>query len=700
MLRSFLLVRYQLDHILGVDDPQDALTALEHLPTDLSSAYSKILDRIQAKNSLDAAFRIFSWLYHAREPFRMDELREALSIQKGNTKLNPKLFIDGKTLLRRCEGLVLHDTMSDEVRFAHFTVFEYLQHHRIENILKPIELSKVSLQYLITAANLFRHLSEPPRPSKTNHLRFLSCAFLNFGFWAREDCQTELEFWKLLLELHESPNALRTLHWMTRKNYIFCRSNKCQVYTLAHFLLLTRESLASVCEILFRVARDENGLPKQLTTIKPRLRLLAEFCESNIDSKCFYQGTPLTLATLQNDVRFMKLLIRYGADVNEPDGLGRRAVHLAKSRSSLEVLHSAGADLSCTTEYGETPLHYAISTDNYDCIKYLLDQGCNVESTPSPSILTTPLHSAARGGLASFKLLLQAIPHALSQLDTVGRTPVYYAASGRDLRTLELLLSMPEMDLAIRDRLGYAPLHQAAGAGKILHVKLLLDAGADLTITDDLGLTPLDVAILALNTPVARVLFDRWRESNPFKELQLAPNTEAWRLGYLLSRIEEIPSEFKFYLAVGRIYAEQGSWELASQFFDKGTYLLSKLSPEMAQRPIYAYYETTGRFWCQECADSGSGSRYQWHTVPCYQCWTCESLHTLCEPCFQLLQTSTSPPEYFVDHVFHRIPSKDYPTSISAFIESVERSSTSSGPNATAEIINPQNESQASGAPG
>jgi hypothetical protein len=142
-----------------------------------------------------------------------------------------------------------------------------LQHHRIENILKPIELSKVSLRYLITAANLFRDLSEPPSRKKTDHLRFFSCAFLNFASWAREDCQIELEFWKLLLDLHESPNALRTLHWMSRENYLACRSKECQEYTVVHFLLSSRESLECIGEILHRVARDEKGLPTQLMTI-------------------------------------------------------------------------------------------------------------------------------------------------------------------------------------------------------------------------------------------------------------------------------------------------------------------------------------------------------------------------------------------------------------------------------------------------
>jgi ankyrin repeat protein len=436
---------------------------------------------------------------------------------------------------------------------------------------------------------------------------------------------------------------------------------------------------------------------------------LAEFCESNIDSKCLDLGTPLYFATRLNAVHFMKLLIRYGADVNEASGHGRRAVHCARSRSSLETLHTAGADIFCMCDNGYTPLHYATSNDKYDCIKYLLDQGGVVESIPSTTIITTPLHSAARGSLESFMLFLQAIPHSLSQRDEFGRTPLYYTASGRDLRTLELLLSMPEVDLVIQDRFGYTPLHHAAGVGKVQHVKLLLDAGADLTITDDVGFTALDVALLASITPfasvasvasVAQVLLDRSRESNSLNELQLPPTTDAWILCYLFSRIEELPSEFRFYLAVGRIYAEEGSWERASQFFDKGTYLRSKRGPEIPQRSTYAnyYYRTDGVFWCQECADSGAVGRKEWSTVACYRNWTSDPPQIFCEPCFRLLQISS--PEYFTDDVFHRVPSKDYPTSISAFIESVERTSISSGPNATGESIDPQSESQASGASG
>jgi hypothetical protein len=62
-LQRFLLVRYQLDQIVSEDFPQDALNALEKLPTDLSEAYLAILELIKAKKGLDLAYLIFSCVF-------------------------------------------------------------------------------------------------------------------------------------------------------------------------------------------------------------------------------------------------------------------------------------------------------------------------------------------------------------------------------------------------------------------------------------------------------------------------------------------------------------------------------------------------------------------------------------------------------------------------------------------------------------
>jgi hypothetical protein len=63
-LPTLLLVRYQLDEILSAMIPSRALKMLENLPTKLSDAYSVTLNRIEAKNALETAYLILSWVYH------------------------------------------------------------------------------------------------------------------------------------------------------------------------------------------------------------------------------------------------------------------------------------------------------------------------------------------------------------------------------------------------------------------------------------------------------------------------------------------------------------------------------------------------------------------------------------------------------------------------------------------------------------
>jgi hypothetical protein len=82
-----------VDHILIQDDPQDAMTSFGTLPTDLSEAYKGIVERMKEKKAFDSSCRILSWLFQAYRPLVLGELMEALSIEKGNTNLDSRLFI-------------------------------------------------------------------------------------------------------------------------------------------------------------------------------------------------------------------------------------------------------------------------------------------------------------------------------------------------------------------------------------------------------------------------------------------------------------------------------------------------------------------------------------------------------------------------------------------------------------------------------
>jgi ankyrin repeat protein len=654
-------VRYQLDQILSEDFPEDVLNALEKLPTDLSEAYTAILERIKAKKGLDSAYLIFSWVFHMPHPIRMGELIEALSVQKGNTDLNPKLFMSPSKLLGRCEGLIMYNRMSDEVRFAHFTVFEYLQKYH-ENILsKPVELATVSLKYLRIAAHRFREEYTVP-VSDLFALKFHETACLYWGWWAAQGAIDNLEFWESLLKLHESPRILQKLHQTLQcpgaiGTQTVCHS-LCTRFTILH--LLAVGNLASFCEVLFDVAcsKDLNRLPKPLVDIADRISAMAKSCQTNINNVCDRYGSALHIATDKDDDQLFRLLISHRADLNIKCSSwgGLRPIHLAAQSSSiskLEFLHTQGADLNILDHHGRPPLHHAILYGREtSCVKLLLSKGCVLSGKKRSG--STPIHVAAQSGnIEILQLVVDAYPTlARSDRDRYGCTPLHYACQNEDSRTLKFLLSLPETDPSSMDQNGITPLHTTAQWGNIESTKLLLEAGADHTIVNSFG-TPLDLALMSGNIDVARVISDHTRTLNDSQGF--APNSGEWLpIQYLLSRIQENPEKINYYDALARLYLREGNVEMAYQYFDRYTYLTGL--------PFSFPFPT----FCRLCSRSIRSDREALTTYVCSSCPPLE--HGVCEPCFRLL-SAYSTPKYFTDHVFVQIPSKQYPASISDFIE-------------------------------
>jgi hypothetical protein len=121
--------------------------ALESLPEDLNTAYDDVMDRIVEKDPEKNAFAVLSWIYRARRPLTMNELREALSISPGQKTFNEVLLPDAQQLIEICEGLVIC-IPDGTVQFAHFTVQEYLHLHCNSKLLPEAELAKTCLTYL------------------------------------------------------------------------------------------------------------------------------------------------------------------------------------------------------------------------------------------------------------------------------------------------------------------------------------------------------------------------------------------------------------------------------------------------------------------------------------------------------------------------------------------------------------------------
>src|SRR5271169_304032 len=127
-INRFLLVKFQLDYILDKVNPRDAIKALQTLPVDMESAYHDVLDRIDKEKGKAMALEILSWLFYARRPLHMDELREVLSIQVSppDTELCPDLYVSRDLLIHSCQGLIEFHESSEIIRFTHYTVEEFL----------------------------------------------------------------------------------------------------------------------------------------------------------------------------------------------------------------------------------------------------------------------------------------------------------------------------------------------------------------------------------------------------------------------------------------------------------------------------------------------------------------------------------------------------------------------------------------------
>lgn len=129
-----------------------------------------------------------------------------------------------------------------------------------------------------------------------------------------------------------------------------------------------------------------------------------------------------------------------------------------------------------------------------DAVKYLLSHGAKVMSKDLGG--STPLHKGFRSEhkeVVQYLLFKGANPAAR---DTEGQTPLLAAArwSGPSGDTLKCLISLEEVwaTLDIPDARGRTPLWWAAQCGASQLVETLLEAGADPTIADVDGKTPLD----------------------------------------------------------------------------------------------------------------------------------------------------------------------------------------------------------------
>ncbi|XP_014230726.1 nuclear factor NF-kappa-B p110 subunit-like isoform X1 [Trichogramma pretiosum] len=169
-----------------------------------------------------------------------------------------------------------------------------------------------------------------------------------------------------------------------------------------------------------------------------------------------------------------------------------------KSDSSTKIRNL----LQQVTYYGDTPLHFSLRYNQYECTKNFI-RLMAVDSTLRPianiqnSSGETPLHFAVRADqpeTVQALLVLDANPNIGDENDY---TPLHRAIVGGYNTCLKILLKYSsKLNLDSLSDSGWAPLHMAAKTGSLDAVKALIKSGANVNITDNsYGRSALHIAV-------------------------------------------------------------------------------------------------------------------------------------------------------------------------------------------------------------
>ena len=142
---------------------------------------------------------------------------------------------------------------------------------------------------------------------------------------------------------------------------------------------------------------------------------------------------------------------------------------------------------------GMTPLDRAFGCGHQAIAETLMCQ----ERPQEAASETTPLHRAARKGLASAVKSLLRCAANVHDIDTRGETPLHLAVREGHYETAQVLLEQGKADPNAVCTRGLTPLHWASITGRSDLFELLLAHGADPWVRGEYldGLTSIDIAV-------------------------------------------------------------------------------------------------------------------------------------------------------------------------------------------------------------
>lgn len=255
-------------------------------------------------------------------------------------------------------------------------------------------------------------------------------------------------------------------------------------------------------------------------------------------------GTPLLAAARMGDAAAIRALLQAGVKVDEAEpASGQTALMVAAAEGheeAIKTLIAAGADVKKRSEREETALFFGVRKGSIGVVDALLAAGADVNERAGANAANTRRNNGSKVEVSGDSMLVVAIVNAQfsladfllkkgadpnlsganwTALHALARVRNYEEAqypppmiTPGDLDSLELARHLIERgatlnarggpqavrraggDQNYKDLLGATPFFLAAKSGDVPYMKLLISAGADVTIPEEDNTTPLMVA--------------------------------------------------------------------------------------------------------------------------------------------------------------------------------------------------------------
>lgn len=460
-----------MDSLVHQTSARSIYRALKHLPEKLSDTFHDAMERTAAQPTEHSllANQVISWIFYAKRPLQVAELREALAVEEGDTRLDRSGCPEVQLSINVCCGLVIIDEQDGVIRFVHYSFQQYLE-----------------------------DCWDLDCPRSREGIATICLTYLMLNDFSPE--ATETPDWPLTTVTNSSLSA--GSQWQASHRFLS--------YVASYWAEHVRGHLEKDLEPL--ILRYFDMKVHMLYGIQQYNRLVIR----NLDYDCWpYEPSPLHITAYWGLHHITEVLIDRGADISMEDSEKRTPLVCAALGGHGKVaclLLGYGAEVDARDSSAATPLHAAVINDHLDIAKLLLESGADA-NTQNKIGFSPMCIAASNGSLSMMDLLLQHGASVNKINISRGFSPLEIASRGGHATAVQWLL-MKGNDASLKDTF---PLIEAVLANKPHIIRILLDTNAKVNAINDMGLTALGAAVKKNDVDMVRRLIAAGADANQRK---------------------------------------------------------------------------------------------------------------------------------------------------------------------------------------